>query len=87
MLKRKFFSPPNVPCGLPLFVGLLSLFYRELPKLGMCKSKHRHCAIRLKIFGASTCQPERGLVHLFWGKGVAHKTRTVSNVIYDAGST
>ena len=72
-----------MPCGLPLFVGLLSLFYRELPKLGMCKSKHRHCAIRLKIFGASTCQPERGLVHLFWGKGVAHKTRTVSKVYLD----
>ena len=47
----------------------------------------RHCAIRLKIFGASTCQSERGKVHLFWGKGVAHKTRTVSKVIYDAGST
>ena len=64
-----------MPCGLPLFVGLLSLFYRELPKLGMCKSKYRHCAIRLKIFGASTCQSERGKVHagtempeleLFW---------------------
>ena len=58
--KAQVFFPPNVPCGLPLFVGLLSLFYRELPKLSMCKCKHRHCAIRLKIFGASTCQPERG---------------------------
>ena len=76
-----------MPCGLPLFVGLLSLFYRELPKLGMCKSKYRHCAIRLKIFGASTCQSERGKVHLFLGKGVAHKTRKVSKVIYDAGCT
>ena len=34
-------------------MGLLSLFYRELPKLGMCKGKHRHCAVRLKIFGGS----------------------------------
>ena len=42
-----------MPCRLLLFVGLLSLFYRELPKLGMCKGKHRHCAVRLKIFGGS----------------------------------
>ena len=33
--KAQVFSPPNVPCGLPLFVGLLSLFYRELPKLAL----------------------------------------------------
>ena len=53
--KAEVFSPPNV-----LFVGLLSLFYRELPKLGMCKGKHRHHAVRLKVFGGSTWQPERG---------------------------
>ena len=58
------FSPTNVPCALVLFVGLLSLFYRELPKLGMCKGKHRHCAVRLKIFGASTWQPETELITL-----------------------
>ena len=58
--KAEVFSPPNVPCRLLLFVGLLSLFYRELPKLGMCKGKHRHRAVRLKIFGGSTWQPERG---------------------------
>ena len=52
--------PPNVPCGLLLFVGQLSLFYRKLPKLGICRGKHRHCAIRLKIFGASTWQLELG---------------------------
>ena len=46
-----FETVSDVPCG------LLSLFYRELPKLGMCKGKHRHCAVRLKIFGVSTWQP------------------------------
>ena len=46
-----------MPCRLPLFVGLVNLFYREFPKLGMCKGKHRHCAVRLKIFGGSTWQP------------------------------
>ena len=56
------FSPPNVPCALELFVGLLSLFYRELLKLGRCKGKHRHCAVRLKVFGASTWQPGTELI-------------------------
>ena len=32
-----------------LFVGLLSLFYRKLLKLGMCNSEYMHCAVRLNI--------------------------------------
>ena len=54
VLKHQLFSLSDVPCGLLLFVGLLSLFYRELPKLGMSKGKYRHCAVRLMIFGVST---------------------------------
>ena len=63
MLKRKVsvFSSPNVPCRLLLCVGLFSLFYRELPKLDMCKGKHRHCVLGLKIFCASTWQLETKL--------------------------
>ena len=60
-----------------MFVGLLSLFYRELPKLGTCmsKGKHRHCAVRLKIFGVSSIYfGERGL-------------SMVSKTIYSTGST
>ena len=54
MLKHQLFSLSDVPFGLLLFVGLPSLFYRELSKLGICKGKYRHCAIRLNIFGVST---------------------------------
>ena len=50
-------------------MGLLSLFYRELPKLGMCKGKYRHCAVRLKIFGVSTWQPGMRLGPSILGKG------------------
>ena len=50
-------------------MGLLSLFYRELPKLGMCKGKHGHCAVRLKIFGVSTWQPGTRLGPSIWEKG------------------
>ena len=72
VLKPKFFFfLSDVPCGVLLFVGLLSLFYRELPKLGMCKGKHRHCAVRLKIFGVSTWQPGTRLGPSILGKGRA----------------
>ena len=37
-----------------LSMGLLSLCYRELPKFGKCNREYRHCAVRLKTFGAST---------------------------------
>ena len=70
VLKHKFFfSPPNVPCGLLLFVGLLSLLYRGLAKHGMCESKHRHCAVRLKILDASTWQPGTRLSPFILKKG------------------
>ena len=69
MLKQKLFPLSDVPCGLLLFVGLLSLFYREMPKLGMCKGKYRYCAVRLKIFGVSTWQPGTRLSPSILGKG------------------
>ena len=78
MLKHKLFSLSDVPCRLLLFVGLLSLFYKESPKLGMCKGKHRHCAVRLKIFGVSTWQPGTRLGPSILRKGCGSHTSRVS---------
>ena len=36
--------------------------------LGMCKGKHRHCAVRFKIFGVSTRQPGTRLGPSIWGE-------------------
>ena len=60
-----------MPCGLLLFVGLLSLFYRELPKLGVCIkiSTGIVLAVRLKIFAASTWMPGTRLGSFILVKG------------------
>ena len=66
-------------------MGLLSFCYRESLKFGKCSSEYRHCAVRLKTFGAFTLQPGTRLAPSILGKEMASKTSSVIKANYGTG--